>query len=280
MSSREEAVVQEPNREFLLYEAPDLIRSQTFPQARRGFDTKEVEGFLRSVAEWFDALRHDVERLEAERATLQESAPERDVLPQTVGAATETESSEEVVPRIITMLRHLDGEFEQLQEEAREETNRRLEEATATAERIRKEAAEEAEQVRAEARGVREEAQDEARRALEELVAERSELGGELHGLRDYVLGLIQYLDGHLTSLEPAAAASDEPSSREDGQNDSDDVKRLSPETPEDVELTLRLNGLLRDDDEPDSASHPIDPSSVSPLLESIWDPLRRTPTE
>ena len=40
--SREEAVVQEPNREFLLYEAPDLIRSQTFPQARRGFDPKEV----------------------------------------------------------------------------------------------------------------------------------------------------------------------------------------------------------------------------------------------
>jgi DivIVA domain-containing protein len=276
--SREEAVVQEPNREFLLYEAPDLIRSQSFPQARRGFDPKEVEGFLRSVAEWFDALRHDVERLEAERATLQESAPERDVPPPTVGAAIETESSEEVVPRIITMLRHLDGEFEQLQQDAREETNRRLEEARATADQIRKEAAEEAEQVRAEARGVLEEAQDEARRALEELVAERSELGGELHGLRDYVVGLIQYLDGHLTSLEPAAAASDEPS-REDSQNDSDDVKRLSPETPEDVELTLRLNGLLGDDDEPDSASHPIDPSSVSPLLE-IWDPLRRTPTE
>ena len=98
-------------------------------------------------------------------------------------------------------------------------------------------------------------------------------------GLRDYVLGLIRYpgwaLDlvaacnrGHRRAIEP-----------EDGQNDSEDVARLSSETREDIALKLRLNGLL-DDDEPDAASHPIDPSSEPPLLDLIWDPLRRTPTE
>jgi cell division initiation protein len=274
-----EAPVQEHNREFLLFEAPDLIRSQTFPQARRGFDPKEVEGFLRSVAEWFEALRQNVERLEAEKTSLQESAPEANGLPLTVRGAIEVESSEEVVPRIITMLRHLDGEFQQLQQEAQDETNRCLEEARATAEQIRKEATEEAEQVRLEAQGVLAEAQDEARRALEELVTERSGLTGEFHGLRDYLFGLIQYLNGRLTSLE-AAAVSDEPSDREDGQNDSDDDQRFSPEAQENIELT-RLTGLLLDDDgEPDSISHPIDPSSAPPILDPNWDPLRRTPTE
>jgi cell division initiation protein len=178
----------------------DRIRSATFPTARRGYDQREVDGFLSKLADWLETGGDDQARAELVRRELER-----------IGDQT---------GRILTDA-HDAGE--QLRAEADTYSATTREGADAYAEKIREEADEEAAAIRSradsDAEQMVERARVEARRIVDEANRRRRDVEAVISDLehrRDAVIAEMQRL-----SSELAGSVTDHGGAQEEGPQEA-----------------------------------------------------------
>jgi DivIVA domain-containing protein len=220
----------------------ERIRSATFPVTRRGYDRREVDRFLLSLAEWLetgvadeapgDAVRRELERVGEETSRILTAAhdvaerlrvqAEREVEGLTEGAQAQAERTRAEADKIL-------AEAESVAETAAQKLRT---EADAYATQTRTDADREAEQTLTRARA-------EAKRVVDEANARRQDVEAviaDLEARRDEVLESLERLSSELSGTatqhakaiaERAAGAKDsdggdpeDVSSSEDGDED------------------------------------------------------------
>ena len=183
----------------------ERIRSATFPDARRGYEKREVDRFLLSLAEWLetggadqgrsDAVRRELERVGeetskvlteahdvAERLRLQ---AEREVEGLTEGAQVQADRTRAEADKIL-------AEAESVAETAAQKLRT---DADAYATRTRTDADREAEQTLSKARA-------DAKRVVEDAKARKQDIEwviADLEGRRDEVLASLERLSSELS---------------------------------------------------------------------------------
>ena len=183
----------------------ERIRSATFPDARRGYEKREVDRFLLSLAEWLetggadqgrsDAVRRELERVGeetskvlteahdvAERLRLQ---AEREVEGLTEGAQVQADRTRAEADKIL-------AEAESVAETAAQKLRT---DADAYATQTRTDADREAEETLAKARAA-------AKRVVEEANARKQDIESviaDLEARRDEVLGSLERLSSELS---------------------------------------------------------------------------------
>jgi DivIVA domain-containing protein len=183
----------------------ERIRSATFPVARRGYEKREVDRFLLSLAEWLetggadqgrsDAVRRELERVGEETSKILTEAhdvaerlrlqAEREAEGLTEGAQAQADRTRAEADKILT-------EAETVAETAAQKLRT---DADAYATQTRTDADREAEQTLSKARA-------EARRVVDEANARKQDIESviaDLEARRDEVLGSLERLSSELS---------------------------------------------------------------------------------
>jgi DivIVA domain-containing protein len=207
-------------------DAIERIRTATFPMARRGYDRREVDRFLASLADWLetggaDSARSDLVRRELERIGEQTARilTEAHDVAERLRAETEAEGQQMLeaaradADEVKTAADRYDSssraeadayaERTKIDADAYDDETRG--EADAYAARLRREAAEAAEEVRREAddyaESIRAAAEAQARATVEESHRKRDEIAAmiaDLEARRDAVVEDMQRLSSEL----------------------------------------------------------------------------------
>lgn len=168
----------------------DRIRSATFPVARRGYEKREVDRFLNSLADWLETGGADQTRAELVRRDLER-----------IGEQT---------GKVLTDA-HDAGE--QIRAEAEREAGAIIEQAETQAEQMRAAAGQARDRAEDEAQETLERANSEAKRIVDQAIQRRGDIEAvisDLEARRDAVVADLQQLSGEIagaaTQHQPAGS--------------------------------------------------------------------------
>jgi cell division septum initiation protein DivIVA len=168
----------------------DAMPDPQFTTTRNGYNPREVEDFIRRMADQIETLKGDVKRME--RALRQAQAEGESARQH--HAAARAEVYEEFAARMAELLRTADDQADRVKQEADEEASKQLTEASQQAEKTIHDANAEADRVKWEGLEAVRRARMEAEKVVQEITSFRRSVRGELQALHERLITVVEEL--------------------------------------------------------------------------------------
>jgi DivIVA domain-containing protein len=175
----------------------EQVLTRAFATARRGFDRKQVDGFLDALASRVEGLEKELTDAQLAAEAARDRAPDEGAVEPTSAEAPE----DGLDPRVRSLVAVVDRETRAMLAQARAEAANVIADATNEAASLRTEAQKEASRSIEEARVSLEKADEEARRMLVDITTRRQQMLEGLQQMQERLLGAAQDLDD---TLNPA----------------------------------------------------------------------------